>query len=77
MKRSRKFLVGSLIGIGALSLLVLLLNIIFLDVVVEVLWYQSLGYLDLMIRKVGLKYLVFAVVSALFFLVFFLQLTQL
>mgnify|MGYP001090910616 CR=1 FL=1 len=73
MKRSRKFLVGGLVGIGLISLLVIILNVVFLDFVVETLWYQSLGYLDLMIRKIGLKYMVFAMVSGVFFLLFFLN----
>ena len=73
MKRSRKFLVGSLVGIGLIGLLFVILNVVFLDFVVETMWYQSLGYLGLMFRKMLYKYAVFGGVTFAFFLVFFLN----
>lgn len=73
MKHSRKFLVGGLVGLGLIGLLFLILNVVFLDFVVETMWYQSMGYLRLMFLKLGYKYLVFAGVTVLFFLLFFLN----
>lgn len=73
MKRSRKLLIGSLAGAGSVAILLVLLNIIFLDFVVDTLWYQSLGYLRLMFLKMGYKYLVFAAVTIAFFLLMFIN----
>ena len=73
MKRSHKFMMGGFITLTVLRLLFVLLNLVFLDVVVDVLWYDAMGYLPLMLLKVGYKYMVFGGVTFAFFLIFFLN----
>jgi uncharacterized membrane protein (UPF0182 family) len=73
MKVSRKFLRIGLPIIALIAILTLLANFVFIDFVVDVLWYNSLGYLGLFFRKLWYKYLVFALVTVFFFLLVFLN----
>ncbi|MEX2606806.1 MAG: UPF0182 family protein [Kiritimatiellia bacterium] len=73
MKLPRKFLRIGLPVIAFIAILTLLANFLFIEFVVNVLWYNSLGYLRLFFFKLGYKYLVFVAVTALFFLLVFLN----
>lgn len=73
MKRPVKFLLGTLITLLVLGGLALAASFLFLDLVVDMLWYRSLGYFRLLMLKMGYRYLVFTGVTLLFFLVIFLN----
>jgi len=73
MKRSRKFTLGCLGGLGLVGLLVLIANFVFLDFVVDAMWYESQGYLNLMLLKIGYKYVVLAGATFVLFLLMFLN----
>ncbi|MDA3874408.1 MAG: UPF0182 family protein, partial [Kiritimatiellae bacterium] len=73
MKISRKFLRIVLPVVVILAVLTLLANFVFIEFVVNVLWYNSLNYLKLFFLKLGYKYLVFAGVTLFFFMLVFLN----
>ncbi len=73
MKISGKFLRIVLPVMILLAVLVLLANFVFIEFVVDVLWYNSLGYLRLFFLKLGYKYLVFIGVTLFFFALVFLN----
>ena len=73
MKRSRKFLMGSLITLAVLGLVFVLVNVLLLDVIVDIEWHKSLGYFSLYGLKILYKYMVFIGVTLFFFCVFYLN----
>lgn len=73
MKRSRKILRIGLPILVVLLALFALANFLLVDFVVDALWYQSLGYLRLMLLKIGYKYIVLIGVWFFFFAVLFLN----
>lgn len=73
MKRSAKFFSGCLISFFLVAVLALGTVFLFLDGIIDLLWYQSLGYLRLYALKLGYKYLIFGAVTLLFFTVLFLN----
>jgi len=73
MKRSTKILRLGIPLVLGLFVLGLAFNFIFINFVVDVLWYNSLNYLGLFFLKLGYRYLVFGVVTLLFFLIVFLN----
>ncbi len=73
MKGPKKKWLMVLLPIVVALLLLTLLTLLSAESIVELLWYQSLGYLKLHFLKIGYKYLVFAVVTLLFFLPIFLN----
>lgn len=73
MNRPLKIVIGVVVGLALLWGLTVALSFLFLDFVVDVLWYNSLGYLRFLFLKMGYRYLVFGGVTLLFFLVIFLN----
>lgn len=73
MKPSVKLFSGCLIALLVLWVLALGAGFLFLDGVMDVLWYDSLGYLRFYFLKVGYKYLIFGGVTLFFFLVLYLN----
>ena len=73
MKRSRKLIAGCLVSLLLLAVLAVIANFVFLDFVVDVLWYGSLGYLKLFFLKLGYKYFVLIGVTLFFFLLIFMN----
>lgn len=62
-----------LLAIVGLALLYLIFAIIFLDFMVNLWWFDSLGYLGYFIRRLTYRYIILVVFSLMFFLVFFLN----
>jgi len=73
MKGPKKKWLMILLPVVVVFALLTVLLLISADFVVDVLWYESLGYTKLQFLKIGYKYLVFAVVTLLFFLPIFLN----
>jgi len=73
MNRPAKIIVGIFFAVLVLCIAGFAAGLLFLDLVVDVLWYRSLGYFRLLMLKMGYKYLIFAGVTLLFFLVIFLN----
>ena len=73
MKRIPKILRILIPALLALVLLVILVNVWLVDVLVEMSWYHSLGYLKFLILKVTYKYIVLVSVTFFFFLILFLN----
>lgn len=60
-------------GVVGLGLLLVILSIVAADYLVEIWWYESLGYTFYYWQKLLYRYVVFGGVTLLFFLVFFLN----
>lgn len=73
MKRSRKILAGCLVSTLLLVLLLVGLGAVLTDFLVEMLWYNSMGQLKLLLLKVAYKYVVLTVVTLMFFGLMFLN----
>lgn len=73
MNRSVKLFSGCLLSLLLVGLLLLGLSFLFLDGVINLLWYGSLGYLRLFVLKGLYRYLIFGGVTLLFFSVLFLN----
>lgn len=73
MKRTAKITSGCLISLLVVVLLGMGAAFLFLDGVMDILWYNSLGYLRFYFLKLGYKYLIFAGVTLLFFLALYLN----
>jgi uncharacterized membrane protein (UPF0182 family) len=73
MNRSVKLLTGCLASLFVAGILFTVLAFFFLDGVINLLWYHSLGYLRFLILKETYRYLIFGGVTLLFFGVMFLN----
>jgi uncharacterized membrane protein (UPF0182 family) len=73
MKRTSTLLLKLLVPVLLIGGIGFGVCLLFTDFVVDVLWYKSLGYLQVMFLKTGYKYLVFAVVTIVFFLIIFIN----
>lgn len=73
MNASKKWASGCLILALVALVLGLLARFVFLEGIVDVLWYRSLGYLSFFFLKVSYKYLVLIGVTLFFFLLIFLN----
>ncbi len=65
-----KLLIFAAIG---LVLLYVVLALVFMDFMVDMWWFESLGYLGYFFRRLTYRYIILIVFSLLFFLVFFLN----
>jgi uncharacterized protein len=65
-----KILLLAVIGLG---LLYLIFAIVFMNFMVDLWWFDSLGYLGYFIRRLTYRYIILVVFSLMFFLVFFLN----
>ena len=72
-KASRRLFIAGGILLFILLLLLVVLSIVFADDLVDIFWYHSLGYELYFWQRKLYRYIVFIVVSFLFFLVFFLN----
>jgi uncharacterized membrane protein (UPF0182 family) len=73
MKKPSKLLTGCLVSLLGVGLLLLAANFFFLDFVVDVVWHNSLGYVNLLLLKIGYRYLVLGATTLIFFLIVFLN----
>jgi uncharacterized membrane protein (UPF0182 family) len=63
-------ILGSVLGLGLLGLI---LGIVMSHFIVDYWWHQELGYRDLFLLKISYRYILAAVVTLFFFLIFFLN----
>jgi len=61
------------VGLAALAISFVLINLVFVDFIVEVWWFQSLDYGGYFWLRLLYRYAIFLAVTGLFFLVFFLN----
>ena len=73
MQHWKRWLVLAGLGILILGIIHVVFTLLFLDFVVDRLWFQSLGYEGYFWLRLGYRYAVFAGVTFLFFLIFFLN----
>jgi uncharacterized membrane protein (UPF0182 family) len=73
MQHWKRWLVLAATGILIFGIIYVVFSFLFLDFVVDRLWFQSLGYEAYFWLRIGYRYAVFAGVTILFFLVFFLN----
>ncbi len=71
MKKASKRLLLTLGSVLGLLVLALLIPILMKDFLVEILWYDSLGYLKYMWMKLGYRYVVLGAAILLFFVILF------
>ncbi len=73
MSRLWRWLKILLLTVVGLGLLYLIFAIVFMDFMVDMWWFDSLGYLNYFIRRLTYRYIILVVFSLMFFLVFFLN----
>lgn len=69
-KRLLILIVGSVLGLGLLGLI---LGIVMSHFIVEYWWHQDLGFRELFLLKISYRYILAAVITLFFFLIFFLN----
>jgi len=73
MQHWKRWLVLAGLGILIFGIVYVVFSFLFLDFVVDRLWFQTLGYEGYFWLRLGYSYAVFAGVTLLFFLIFFLN----
>ena len=73
MSRLWRWLKILLLTAVGLVLLYVIFAIVFMDFMVDLWWFDTLGYLDYFIRRLTYRYIILVAFSLLFFLVFFLN----
>ncbi|MFZ2089215.1 MAG: UPF0182 family protein, partial [Desulfobaccales bacterium] len=73
MTRLWRWLKYLLFGAVGLLLLYVVVALVFMDFMVDMWWFDSLGYVGYFFRRLTYRYLILLVFSLLFFLVFFLN----
>jgi uncharacterized membrane protein (UPF0182 family) len=72
-KKWVRILVAGLIAVGILLGLLLLAGILAIDYLVDIWWYDSVGYLMYYLQRLFYRYAVFAGVTLFFFIIFFIN----
>ncbi|MBW1918139.1 MAG: UPF0182 family protein [Deltaproteobacteria bacterium] len=73
MPRWKRWLLLLISGLMALGLLYVVLTLIFIDFIVDLWWFQALGYGQYFWLRFIYRYLIFGLFTLLFFMVFFLN----
>jgi uncharacterized membrane protein (UPF0182 family) len=73
MSRLWRWLKILLLTVVGLALLYVIFAIVFMDFMVDMWWFDSLGYLNYFIRRLTYRYIILTAFSLMFFLVFFLN----